>query len=432
MADKALYQLRQMVARLMGSGIDAEMQLAAATGGHATTGCQASALDSFESSFFIDWWIRFYSGTHKDVTSLITTFTKTNGVLVWSPAITAVTDATDLFELHRDFSPAEIIDAINLAIWEVESEALVDKVDESLVVNDLLTDGLFEVWSSSSTLTNWTKAGTGSTLARESTIKREGSYSAKLTNQAGQEATLSQSIGNYPLYAGENSVKASLYARVACNTASRVRIRLTDGVTTWNSDYHDGYGWREGQSEPLLKIENCAISTAATELTASFRIETGAAISAYVDKMWLVCGDTIYEYTVPSGFYTIDAIYQEQSTVGRFSPKWNRIDPEKGWKLLLNGSTKKIWFDSSYVKLTSGRKLRIEGQAKASSLTLDADTTPINPAYIVYMAKALLHQAKIGTSRSEWHGEQFKMAMATAMAEKNKLQVMLRGQRVES
>ena len=430
MADKTLYELRQMIARLMGSGQDAEMYLFRPTGGHATTGCQASALDQFETSFFIDYWVRGYLGTHKDVTSLVTAFTKANGVLVWSPAMTGVTDSTDYMELHRDFSPEEINDAINMAIWQAETEALAEKVDESLIVDSLLTDGLMEVWTSTSVLTNWTKGGAGSTLARESTIKREGNYSAKLRNLFDTEATLTQTISNYPLYAGETNLKASVYARVACATASRARIRLTDGVTTWNSDYHDGKWWREGESPPYLKIENASIGTNATTLQASFRIESGAAIDAYIDKIWLVCGKRVHEYTIPSGFYTIDAIYQESSVLNRFSPKWDMIPPHL-WKPLLNGSTKKLWFEDA-MRLTAGRKLRIEGQAKAASLTLDADTTPITPAYLVYQAKALLHQGKIGSNRTEWHEGQYKLAMELAARERAALQVMLRGQRVES
>ncbi len=426
----ALYTLRQMVGESMGSGLDAEMITGVPTGTLSTTGFACSTLDQYEDSYFIDWTIHFYTGTHKDITRTVTAFTGSTGVIVFSPAVTGAVDGTDYFELHRDFSPSQINSKINLAIMMVETEYLTDKVNESIVVNDLLTDGLFEVWTTSSVLTNYTTGGTG-TLARESTIKREGTYSAKLTNTIGNAFYIYQSLNNTGLYAGKT---ASLYARANTSTADRVRISLTDGVTTWYSSYHGGQGWLTSQPDGFLKIENVTVSNSLTELTASFRIETGAAISAYVDKMYLVCGDTIYEYTVPTGFYTIENIYQEQLTIGQFSRKYDLISAENGWSFLINGTTKKIWFDPNIASLSSGRKLRIEGQSKASQLTLDADTTDVPPAYIVQQATALLHQALItgNDAVSQRHQTQMAMAQTLANIERPKCKTGLRGFKVDS
>jgi len=381
-----------------------------------TTSCQASALDQFEDDFFIDWYLRFYLGTYKDNTVTVTDFAKTNGVLTWSPALGGTPDTSHYFELWRDnmISPDQVNALINEAIRNVETDYLTDKIDESLVINDVLSNGLFETWSDSSTCTGWTTTGTG-TLARESTIKREGTYSAKLTNTASSVFGVYQSISNYGLFAGRY---ASLYAHVHCMTADRIRIRLTDGVNTWNSDYHPGHGWMEGNSETgkYLYIQNVTIDNTPTELTASFRIETGSAISAYVDKMFLITGDSIYEYTCPSGFYTISDIYQEGDTVGNFSPKYELIDPEFSWRLKVNGSTKQIWFDPDIVSLTNGRKLRIVGQAKASTLTLDADTTDVPANYITNYVKGMI----------------LKDGDLLALAERNKPRIAPRGWRVES
>lgn len=407
---------------MLGIG-DVAMVTGVPSGGFSTTGFQCSSLVLDETGFYEDWWLRFYLGTHKDATRLVTTFTQLNGAFVFSPAVTGAIDATDLFELHRDFSPEEINNAINLAISMVETEALADKVDESLVVNDLLTDGLFELWTDSSTLINWTKGGTG-TLTRESTIKVEGSYSAKLTNTVGNAVWLYQSISNPKLFAGQ---KASLYARVNTNTADRVRLSLTDGVTTWYSDYHDGTGWREAESDPWLSIENVTLSTALTALTASIRVETGAAIDAYVDKMWLVSGSKIYEYSIPTGFYTIDNIIPESSTVDRFNVE-DALDA-RGWQIL-GTTTKKLWFDKNWVTLPSGRRLRLEGQQKPGQLSLDADTTDVSAAYIIQQAKALLHQSRVtGTGGvSERHDTQMVLAQGLADRERRKVYIAPRGQ----
>ena len=383
----ALYVLRQDIGRNLGFGLDAPLVLCQPTGGHAVGTCQASALDAFEDDYFNEWWLRGYLGTHKDLTRTVTDFAKTNGVLTWSPAFSAVTDTTDYFELWRDdkISPDQVNALINEAIRAVEDEYLANKIDESLVINDILTNGLMETWSDASTPGTWTTGGAG-TIARESTIRREGTYSAKLINTVGNAYWLTQSLSNYSLYAAKSM---TLHAWVYATVADRARIRLTDGVTIWNSSYHQGKGWEE------LSIDGKTLSTALTELTASFRIETGAQITAYCDRVWLSGGDSIYEYTIPAGFYTVESVYQEQSTLGKFSQSSDRIDPLKGWRILVNGTNKKIWFDPSIASLTAGRKLRIEGQAKASSLTLDADTTNIPPAYIRnYCLATILREPK--------------------------------------
>ena len=411
----AFSALRQSVGRLLGAG-DIAMVTGTPSGGYGTNTFQCSTLDQYEDDFFNEWFLRIYAGTHKDTTCTVTDFAKTNGVLTFSPAVVANIDATDLFELHRDFTVPELNNAINQAISMVDTEALLDKVDQSLVIDDALTDGLFETWTSTSVLTNWTNGGTG-TLARESTIKIEGTYSAKLTNTASNAFWIYQSVSNPRLFAGQT---ASLYARVNTATADRVRLRLYDGVNTWNSDYHDGKGWREAESDPWLSIEDVTLSTALTELTVSFRIETGTAIDAYVDKMYLVTGNKIYEYSIPSGFYTIETICPESGTVDRFHPA-DSFDG-RGWRIL-GSSTKKIWFNKNWVTLKAGRRLRLEGQQKPGQLTLDADTTEISSVFLVQQAKGFLHQGR-------GEAAQARDAFAIAGMERRKLFVAARGKLV--
>jgi hypothetical protein len=243
-----------------------------------TTGFTCAELALYETSYFVDWWLRFYSGTHKDISREVTTFTTSTGAIVFSPATTGAIDATDLFELWRDWTPEEVNAAINLAISMVENEWLIDKSDVTLVV----------------------------------------------------------------------------------------------------------------------------------------------------------VADT-YEYTVPSGFYSISQIYQEESTSGKYSKSSGLIDPEKGWSLFTDSSNiRKLWFDPEVVSLTTGRKLRIEGQAVPGQLTLDASTTTVPLPYLVQQAKALLHQSKIDgrSSASQQHEVKFKLAQEMADRERRSLQVISMGQRV--
>jgi hypothetical protein len=262
--------LRQRVGRLMGA-----MYLATPSANFSTTVTDTDELVIFPNTFFDDWHGRFYKGSNRDTDFEVTASLKAAGKLTISPAAPFTIDAQDLIELHQDFTPAEINDAINLSISMVDEEALIDIVDESIQVRS-----------------------------------------------------------------------------------------------------------------------------------------------------------TVFEYVLPLSIYSIDRIYQEQSTEDRYSPSANIID-QRHWRIL-HGSTPRLWFNDSYVSLTADRNLRIVGQKSQPQLDLDDDLCSINQAFIVYQAKALLHESKIRGEGSEFEGHSTQMRLAQAMAamERERISVPLRGLRV--
>ena len=140
--------------------------------------------------------------------------------------------------------------------------------------------------------------------------------------------------------------------------------------------------------------------------------------------------DDIYEYTIPTNIYSIDRIYEESSTADRYSASDDLIDV-RHWRVL-RGSPAKIWFNNDYVSLTADRNLRIVGQAKQAQLSEDDDTCDINQMFIVYQAKALLHESRIRGEGSGFagHTTQAQLAQARADEERSRLSVALRGHRV--
>lgn len=103
--------------------------------------------------------------------------------------------------------------------------------------NDLLTNGNFENWSAGTTVApdNWTAAGGGMSVARESTIVKTGTYSAKVT-RAGTDCDINQIITS-DIYAGRTmTFGAWVYATVA----DRGRLILNDGVDSTISSNHTG------------------------------------------------------------------------------------------------------------------------------------------------------------------------------------------------
>lgn len=105
-----------------------------------TTTFAVAKLTVYPDDYFNDWHGRFYSGPRRDTDFEVTDFEQTKGptliagVVTFRPATSAAVVAQDLFEMYPEFSPAEMNDAINVAISMVENEALQDKRDESLVV----------------------------------------------------------------------------------------------------------------------------------------------------------------------------------------------------------------------------------------------------------------------------------------------------------
>lgn len=270
----ALYTLRQQLARLMGETI--LVTPAAAPEPLTTSSFGVAALAPYDDDYFLDWYGRFYRGTHQDTDFIVTASAKLNGKLTISPALATVVDTTDRAELYPDFTPQELNDAINLSIGMVEDVALQDVVDESIEV---------------------------------------------------------------------------------------------------------------------------------------------------VDK--------VFEYSVPGNLAFIEFIFQETATANRYGPSKDLINT-RHWRLLRDGGRGKIWFDDTFVSLTAGRNLRLVGQKAPGKLTLDSDLTEVRESYILYQAKALLHQAKIRGRGADFeeHREQMGLAQGMADRERQRLAVPGRGWKV--
>ena len=148
------------------------------------------------------------------------------------------------------------------------------------------------------------------------------------------------------------------------------------------------------------------------------------------EPAYLTVAKDTYEYPVPAGFVYIEAIYQESSTGGRYRATQDRVDA-RGWNIL-RGASPRIWFDSAYLTLTENRRLRIIGQKQPSELTLDTDTTEISKVYLIYQAKALLHQSRIRGRGADFeeHEEQMRTAQGLADRERLRLAVPGRGWKV--
>ena len=155
----------------------------------------------------------------------------------------------------------------------------------------------------------------------------------------------------------------------------------------------------------------------------------GEALQDKIDESILVVGNT-FEYGIPAGLLYIDQVYQESGTGGRYSASGNLIDI-RHWSILRRPSPQ-LWFDNNYVTLTAGRHLRLIGQSIQPQLSLDTDLSDINRTFLIYQAKALLHQSRINGQGADFEEHRTQMTLAQQMADRqrDKIHVAGRGKKV--
>lgn len=154
----------------------------------------------------------------------------------------------------------------------------------------------FATWTSGDTSApdDWSfSSTTGSTIAKESTIIKDGSYSAKITNGADVEAYLERAIFSGS-EAAQSGKTINFGCWVYCTTASRVKLWIYDAIgaslDTTLSSYHSGSGWE------WMTVQRTLRTGALTSIMIRIRIAAGASISAYCDYA-LVNEDGGYPYT---------------------------------------------------------------------------------------------------------------------------------------
>jgi len=106
---------------------------------------------------------------------------------------------------------------------------------------NLLSNGDFENWSAGTTVApdGWTKTGVGSSIAREGTIIKLGTYSAKLTRVT-NDTTIYQSVHSTRGIEYWKGRKITFGCWVYATVASRALVNISDNIGDSASSYHTG------------------------------------------------------------------------------------------------------------------------------------------------------------------------------------------------
>lgn len=206
------------------------------------------------------------------------------------------------------------------------------KLRESPVLN---RNDNFEHWNTVNTSgalqpDDWTLAGSGGSQARTTTGNEWGYYSNQVT-RSGTDVTLTHTIGL--LRDGVNTLAGEQVGGGIAGTAdaaSQVRLRITDGVATQNSDYLTNGSYSQAE------ISAFTVDDSATTLTVQVRIETldgtptidraFACIGEPTDAVWLDRYDENeenvmwQEATAPLSFTTVPWGYGRQFVVHNLRP----------------------------------------------------------------------------------------------------------------
>lgn len=273
--------------------------------------------------------------------------------------------------LHR-FNPVDKKNVIRQALLELYSDGLYNPIkDETLIVDNLLTNSGFETFASSA-FTGWTTVGSP-TLTRETTIVMHGSSSAKIVSSGSAVGQLTQapSINIDELTNDQVESKRWVYATEP-NTA---RMRLDFGNSVFsNSVFHSGRDQWE-----LLELD-ASVPVAATQVKQI--CESAISGTSYFDHGWMAVG-RIYEYTLPSSIITGPHRVTQQADEDDVDGPYYEI-PD-GWRP------------------TTGRLLRVQGKGVLSQPTTNTGTTEIGEPQVrlvVAYAEMLLWRLMASPARS--------------------------------
>ena len=268
--------------------------------------------------------------------------------IVW-PQIGIVRDVETLVTGNRQFTYE-----IPSTIRKVNRIYLGERYEAQTDAENLLVNGSFENWSSSTSADNWSVTGSGASVNQEEQTSSPTNYavlsgnnSARIVVPGSVAVTLIQTFDStsstYTSVATQG-MEANVSAWVYCTVASRVSLTIDGAV---QSDTHGGTGWE------LLKGSQILTQTD-TECAVGISVSSdSAAIAVYVDEVFLTLG-------------------QSEALDRPYTPitNWDIVPPAAGAS---TGGT--LRFTGN---LPSHHRLRIVGTDLLSSVSSDTSTVEID------------------------------------------------------
>ncbi len=338
-----------------------------------------------DSYFDNRWFVQLIptSGNNQNDIRRITGFTQSSGTIACAGANWTDSESGSINYELTPFDPSEVSNFYNevreqvfpdiALVRDVETivtglrqhtytlPSTIRKVDRVYLGNrrnadtseNLLLNGDFEDWTSSTSPDYWSVTGTGASVNQEADTSDPENYmvlygdnSARLVVPSTTAVTLVQTfdstLSRYTAVATEGQ-ECNLSAWVYCTEASRVSLTIDGAV---QSETHGGTGWE------LLKGSQTLTQTD-TEAAVGLSITSGNALAVFVDEIWMTLGQS----------ELIDVPYTELRN-------WEHVPPVAGAS---NGGI--IRFQET---LPSKYRIRVVGRDLLSPVTTDASTIEID------------------------------------------------------
>ena len=338
-----------------------------------------------DSYFDNRWFVQLIptSGDNQNDIRRITGFTQSSGTIACAGANWTDSESGSINYELTPFDPSEVSNFYNevreqvfpdiALVRDVETivtglrqhtytlPSTIRKVDRVYLGNrrnadtseNLLLNGDFEDWTSSTSPDYWSVTGTGASVNQEADTSDPENYmvlygdnSARLVVPSTTAVTLVQTfdstLSRYTAVATEGQ-ECNLSAWVYCTEASRVSLTIDGAV---QSETHGGTGWE------LLKGSQTLTQTD-TEAAVGLSITSGNALAVFVDEIWMTLGQS----------ELIDVPYTELRN-------WEHVPPVAGAS---NGGV--IRFQET---LPSKYRIRIVGRDLLSSVSSDSSTIEID------------------------------------------------------
>lgn len=365
--------------------VDDKIAEGTASAGSSSTLTDATGLSFRTADFLEGAWIFIHTGTGIGQERYISAQT-TGGQVTVVPNWTVTTDNTSQYEVHRKYRVSDYNNVISAALRADREFHLGGRLDISLLSQGILLNPLFTRWANgaSSAPDSWTLSGSGAAVSRNADLNRRGPYAAVLTNAVGNSLTFSQAVGR--VYKDDTYV---LQALIHCSVASRVTIKLNDGVSTASESSTIGAGGWTNVSQSHKMAPTVAIPS----LTASVEISSGAAMSAAIAWMYIKESERNRDYLLPSNVNYITKLEVERSNPNTANPDQLSVyDPlvhGDDWEVLA-GAVSPTPTLRIHKLVSENKAIGIHGLGYPAIPTNDTDILEINIELCLLKATSLL------------------------------------------
>lgn len=305
---------------------------------------------------FPGWWIKITSGTNDgEIRRVLGTggYTASSNTVTVGRAFTAQVADAVTFELY-EYRPADYLDATNAAVRRLHPSLYLHVIDESIIVDNLLSYSGFDGTPPTGTVTDpyrWTHTNMNS--AAETTIVWHGSQSLQVTAVGTDDGRWHQNIFGKVDIEEVAGRTLSVRGRVWCDTANEVFYRVSfDDFSTYaaSSSYHTGASRWEN-----LTL-TATIPTDATSMYVVGWVESEDQV-AYADVVSASIMP-LYRYTLPTTCVTGPNFVSQQ---------FDASNPRGIYRRFKRGFGPK-----------THRILRLEYEGRLSTVTADTDTVEVD------------------------------------------------------